>query len=290
MKKKAKVFAIGGVIAAIVIVVVIGFVIACTTRISNGYEGIIYSINGGVQNETVGPGWHFIGPGKRISQFTIANEQIVLTKDSRDGSKDDESFSVATADNASLPISFQMTYRFDPDRIVEIYKSFKLNGEDIVNNRVKTVLKARISEVTTEYTIMDIYSGNLSELNTKITEYLNEKFKPIYGIEVIDASIIGSHPEKKLQQAIDDRIEAQQNADKAKVEQEKVKIEAETKMIQAQNEADIKKVNAQAEADANKLLSESITDELIRMKEAEARLQHGWVTVQGADTVVTDKK
>lgn len=30
-----------------------------------------------------------------------------------------------------------------------------------------------------------------------------------------------------------------------------------------------------------------ITDQLIRMKEAEARLKHGWVTVQGSDTVVT---
>lgn len=30
-----------------------------------------------------------------------------------------------------------------------------------------------------------------------------------------------------------------------------------------------------------------ITEQLIRMKEAEARLKHGWVTVQGSDTVVT---
>lgn len=28
-------------------------------------------------------------------------------------------------------------------------------------------------------------------------------------------------------------------------------------------------------------------DQLIRMKEAEARLKHGWVTVQSSDTVVT---
>ena len=46
-------------------------------------------------------------------------------------------------------------------------------------------------------------------------------------------------------------------------------------------------IEAQAEADANKVLSESITSELIQLKEAEARLKHGWVTVQGADTVVT---
>ena len=44
------------------------------------------------------------------------------------------------------------------------------------------------------------------------------------------------------------------------------------------------------EAKANNKLSASITDELIKMKEAEARLKHGWVTVQGSDTVVTDAK
>lgn len=48
-------------------------------------------------------------------------------------------------------------------------------------------------------------------------------------------------------------------------------------------------IEAQAEADANKIVSESITPELIQMKEAEARLKHGWVTVQGADTVVTQQ-
>lgn len=45
--------------------------------------------------------------------------------------------------------------------------------------------------------------------------------------------------------------------------------------------------DTQAEADANAKINSSITDQLIRMKEAEARLKHGWVTVQGSDTVVT---
>ena len=48
--------------------------------------------------------------------------------------------------------------------------------------------------------------------------------------------------------------------------------------------------NAQAEAEANRLISESITQELIDMKEAEARMEHGWVEVTGADTVVANEK
>lgn len=54
------------------------------------------------------------------------------------------------------------------------------------------------------------------------------------------------------------------------------------------NYADIKVTKAEAEAKANKLKSESLTPELIQMTEAEARLKHGWVTVQGADATVVD--
>ena len=53
-------------------------------------------------------------------------------------------------------------------------------------------------------------------------------------------------------------------------------------------DAQIEITKAQAEAEANRLKSASITDELIRMKEAEAHMQHGFVTVQGANTVVAE--
>ncbi len=57
----------------------------------------------------------------------------------------------------------------------------------------------------------------------------------------------------------------------------------------AEAEAEKTRIAAQAEADANAMINSSITENLIRMKEAEARLKHGWVTVQGAQAVVTDK-
>lgn len=45
---------------------------------------------------------------------------------------------------------------------------------------------------------------------------------------------------------------------------------------------------AKGQAESNRLVSENLTPELIQMKEAEARLKHGWVTVQGADAVATE--
>ena len=83
-------------------------------------------------------------------------------------------------------------------------------------------------------------------------------------------------------------VQAQQQTQQAQAEQEKIKVENATKLLEAQNAAEIEKTKAEAEASANRTVAASITDGLIRMKEAEAREKHGWITVQGADTVVTN--
>lgn len=278
---------VGGIITGVIIFIALICLVMCIEKVPVGYEAVVYSVNGGVQDETLTQGWHIIAPTKKAKIFTISNEQLLLTQDSREGSKDDESFKVSTSDDASIAISFQMTYKFDETKLIDTYKKFRgMDGETIVNNRVKSVLKSKVSEVTTDYSMMDIYSGNRSEINNKLTEYLNNQFDDSYGIQVLDASVIDVHPDEQLKEAINNRVTALQKKQQAMAEQETAKVEAETALIKAQNEADIKIKQAEAEAKANKLKADSITDKLIRMKEAEARLKHGWVTVQSGDAAV----
>lgn len=282
-----------GVLSGIVVLLVVCVLVlsAFVTVIPNGYCGVQYSLNGGVKDEILSQGLHLVSPTVKVKEFTVANEQLILSKDARDGSPDDQSFNVSTADNASISVSFQMSYRFIQSDLVDTYKKFRgMDGQDIVNNRVSTVLKSKISEITTDYTMMDIYSGNRSEINAKLTEYLNEEFAKAYGIQVIDASIIDVHPDEQLQKTIDARVTALQNKQKAEAEQETARVEAETAVIKAQAEADVALTKAKAEAEANKVLAESITENLIRFKEAEARMEHGWVEIEGVQTVVTTDK
>ena len=288
-----------------------GFTVTHVDLIPTGKVGITYNYKDGVKDELLKPGAHFIPPMEYMKEFSTSNEILVLSKDSRDGSKDDDSFKVATSDDASIAISFQMTYRYIEDQVIDTYKKFKgMDGTDIVENRVKTVLKSKISEVTTDYSMMDIYSGNRAQLNEALTEYLNKDFSKKYGIEVLDASIIDVHPDKKLKKAIDNRVTALQEKQQAQAEQEKVKVQKQTEQLQAEADAQIEitkaqadaekakiktnadventKTKAKAQAEANKELSASITEDLIKMKEAEARLKHGWVTVKGTNSTVVD--
>lgn len=290
-----------------------GYTVSKINFIGTGKVGIVYNYKDGVKDTVLTPGAHFVAPMNKVKEFSTSNEILVLTKDKREGSKKDESFKVATSDDASIAISFQMSYRYNPDTVIDTYKKFKgMDGEDIVENRVKTVLKSKISEVTTDYSMMDIYSGNRAELNSAITKYLDKDFSKKYGIEVLDASIIDVHPDKKLKQAIDNRVTALQEKQQAQAEQEKIKVQKETEKLQAEADAQIEltkakadaekakvkakanaentKTKAKAQAEANKELSQSITEELIKMKEAEAHYKNGWVTVQGAEAVVTESR
>ena len=289
MKKRGLV---GGVLTGVIMLCIIASLVMCIVKIPVGYEGVVYSMAGGVEEETLTQGWHLVSPMKEVKKFTVSNEQLILTKDSRDGSEEDDSFKVTTADDASISVSFQMSYRFKSSSdLVNTYKKYKgMDGEAIINNRVRTVLKAKVSEVTTDYTMMDIYSGNRSEINTKITEYLNKEFVDDFGIEVLDASIVDVHPDKSLQKAIDNRVKALQKKQQAEAEQETVRVEAETARIEAENAAAIKILEAEATATANKKISDSITQELIDMELAKARQKHGWVTIQGSGATVVNSK
>jgi regulator of protease activity HflC (stomatin/prohibitin superfamily) len=279
-----------GIVLAVVLVIGLICGLMCIEKVPVGYEGVVYSMAGGVQEETLSQGWHLVAPNKKVNLFTVANEQLVLTKDSRDGSEGDESFNVSTADDASISISFQMSYRYIPADLVSTYKKFKgMDGERIVNSRVRTVLKSKISEVTTDYSMMDIYSGNRSKINNEITKCLNDAFKKEYGIEIISASIVDVHPDERLQKTIEDRVTALQKKQQAQAEQETAKVEAETKKIKAQADADAMIIAAQAEADAYRIKSAEITDNLLRKWELDARAKHGWVTIQGGTPIVNAK-
>jgi regulator of protease activity HflC (stomatin/prohibitin superfamily) len=272
---------IGGVTLAIILVIALICTAVCVEKIPVGYEGVVYSMNGGIQEETLTQGWHIVSPTKKVKEFAISEEQLNLTHDKGD------SFQVSTSDNAGIAISFQMSYHFVSDKIVDTYSRFRgMDGDDVVNNRVKTVLKSKISEVTAKYSMMDIYSGARSEINKELTKYLNNEFYDDYGIEVVNASIVDVHPDEQLQKTINDRVTALQKKQQAEAEQETIRVEAETKKIQAQADADAMIIAAQGEAEAYRIKASQITDGLLKKWELDARAKHGWVTIQGGTPIV----
>ena len=278
---------ISGVVAAVIALII---VVTCVVRVPVGYVGVVYSANGAEQT-TLSQGWHFTSPMKHVANFPISQQQIVFSNDPEDyGVKEHADWHIdAPASGGMVGINLTVNYNFLPDRVVELYTKFGgIDGESLVASKIQNSIISYVKDVTPRFTVMDIYSDKKSEVNSAITEYLNEKLTSEYGINVSSALVIDVDLDDALKDKIRAKEQAKQDAEIAELNKQTALAQAETDKVKARAEADIKVIEAQAEAESNRIISESITDNLIKMKEAEARLKHGWITVTGADTVVTN--
>lgn len=286
--------AVGGVVTAVVIVVAVVLLATCSVKIPAGYVGVQYSLNGGIKGKVLSQGLHFVSPTTKVTKYTVGIEQSYLTKADKGDSPKDESFSASSSEGKAMTVDLTYTYQYQPDNVADVFSRFKgQSGKEIRDSFIKPNIVSWTKEVIANYPVSDILGSKRAEVNTELTKYLSKKFED-YGITISNVSMINVSVDKKTQKVINDKIAAQQDAEtqeiKNKTAIEKAKADAEVKKTEAQAKADAQLIEAKAEAESNNKLSGSITDELIRMKEAEARLKHGWVEVTGSEaTVVEDK-
>lgn len=295
---------LGSIFAVIlVIAALVGGIFTCKSieKVGQGEVGVVWTARNGVQQETLNPGWHWVHPLAKVKCYPVSQQQLVLSNNPEDyNTKEHADWHVdAPADGGMVKLNMTINYSFMADRVVGLYTKFNgMDGDAIVNSMVQNSIVAYIKEVTPKFSVMDIYSDCRADVSREITNYLNTKLNDEYGINIASALIIDVQLDDTLRAKIQAKEQAKQDAEKAELDKQtaiaqgeadkaKAEADAEVKRIEAEASAEQTRIAAQAESDANAMLNNSITDNLIRMKEAEARLKHGWVTVNGASTVVT---
>lgn len=294
----------GWIVSIIILLAIIGgaYTVKSFKYVGQGEVGVVYSVKDGVKEEVLNPGAHFVGPLDKVKTFPVSQQQLVLSNNPEDYNEDEHpDWHVdAPADGGMVKMNLTINYNFMPDKVTGLYAKFNgMDGDAIVESMVQNSIIAYIKEVTPRFSVMDIYSTKRSKVSQAITEYLNAKLNDEYGINIASALIIDVQLDATLQEKIQAKEQAKQDAEKAELDRQTAIAEAEVKKANAEADAEVKRINAEAsatqtriaaeaEADANNVISQSITPELIQKKEAEARLEHGWVTVQGAQAVVTE--
>lgn len=281
-----KVFAVCVCLAA-----VIGGIVTCMsmTKVGQGEVGVVWTAKSGVQEDVLTPGVHFVHPLAKVKNFPVSQQQLVLSNNSEDYNESGHAdwHVDAPADGGMVKLNVTINYNFIPDRVTDLYTRFNgMDGDTIVDNMVQNSIIAYIKEVTPQFSVMDIYSSKRSDVSKAITSYLNEKLTDEYGINISSALIIDVQLDDALKAKVQAKEQAKQDAEKAELDKQTALAQAETDKVRAETEATVAIEKAKGEAEANRLISQSITPELIQIKEAEARLEHGWVTVQGGGTAV----
>lgn len=276
---------LGSIVLAVLIFggIILGF--ASTKRVPAGYVGVVYSMNGGVAEDTLGQGWHIVSPTKHVTLYSIGIEQSYLTATEDGDSPDDDSFSAPSSDGKGLQMELTFTYRFEPDHVAQTFTKFKgRSGKELLDSFIKPNVISWTKEVTAKYPVTDILGEKRAELNTVLSEYLAEKFVA-YGIVIENASLINIEVDDETRASITKKVTAQQELELANIEAQTAKvqadkdkqvalieaeknketaaIQAEQARIRAEGEAEAKRISAEAEAEANRKIAESLTPELI---------------------------
>ena len=269
--------ALGGFTTAAILIFAIVVFLFCTVRIPAGYVGVVYNMNGGISDRTLTQGFHVISPTQNVTTYSIGIEQSYLTASKDGDSNDDESFEVPSNDGKGLTVDMTFTYRYDADRVADTFTRFKgQSGKDVKNSFIKPNIMSWTKEVTAKYSVIDLLGDKRATLNSELTDYLKQKFEP-YGIVIESVSLINIDPDEETRSAVQKKVNAQQDLELAKIEQQTANVNAEkekevaiTKANQeketAQINAEAKLIEAQAQADANRLISQSLTPELIRQQ------------------------
>lgn len=254
--------------------------------------GIVYNIRNGVSDEVLSQGWKWVAPTKRVTTYTIGLEQSGLTAGKTQDSKEDESFNIPTSDGKTVRVSLEFSYRFDEERIAQTFIMFKgKSGEEIKNTFIKPKIMAWTQEVSANHPVADIFGDKRTAINEELDVHLYNKFYE-YGIIIDTVNFTEISVDEETAAAIQQKVNAQQEQELARIQAETAKVQAEKErqvariaaekdkevasinaekqIIAAQAEADALMIQAEAEADANKMIAASLTPELIEKIKYEA--------------------
>ncbi|OMP66669.1 prohibitin family protein [Domibacillus epiphyticus] len=235
---------LGGSLVALALIICIALFSMFIEKIPNGYVGVVYSPNGGVQDETLGQGWHLVGLFDKVTVYPV-RMQTVNYKD----------IQVATSDGKSVTVDFAYNYSIQPDKVVDVFNKFgPVEVEQIEESYLRTRLWDAGRKGIAKYSVIDTYGEKSSEAAVDVQTLFSEDIKEL-GFVVDNMTLGVPKPDKSTQAAINKRVEAAQELERKQIE---LKI--------AEAEAQKKKIEAQGIADYNQIIKESISPEVIQNK------------------------
>jgi len=232
-----------------VAILVFLFVVLCIRVIPAGYVGV-YHIFGKVNPKAQEAGLRIKSPVTRITNMSIRLQSYTMSliKDEGDIQRND-AIDALTSEGLTVILDLTGWYRLDAESAPKVYREI---GTDYVAKIVRPTLRTAIREVLVNYTAQEIYSAKRDQITQEITDRTSEVVSA-KGITFEKLLIRNVKLPKRLSDAIDAKLQMDQEAQQMKFVLEKERKEKERKMIEAEGIAT-----------ANKIIAEGLTPEYLQ--------------------------
>lgn len=268
---------------AIIVLAFGGIIVYATTHetIPAGYVGYVYDRNAKPDKDDVIEGTSVINVERTgritvnpITQDVLKYPTTIVSKNwtslAEGDNKTDMSMQIASQEGKNIDADIYISVR--PVDIAKIIKSFGTKSFDsIIDNDVYGLTKGKLSTVTQKYSVYDIQASR-AEIQNEVFEVLYATLNEIYGVELVRFEIGTLNLPNDIQQKIDQKTQAQNEVELAKMAREKQEQVNQQKIDEqkAQSEKDL--IQRQAKADAAAYEKKAAADAELAVQEAQLKI------------------
>jgi regulator of protease activity HflC (stomatin/prohibitin superfamily) len=221
-----------------IVVIAIGVLTSCIKQIDAGEIGV-QSLFGKVQDEVITSGLNFVNPLMSVNTIDVRTQNYTMSGVHSEGEMaGDDAIRVLTADGLEVVIDLTVLYRVQSSEAPKIIREI---GYDFKNIIVRPITRTKIRDNAVYYTAVDLYSLKRDEFQSRIFKTIEENLK-IRGLVLEQLLVRNIVLPTTVKASIEDKIKAEQDAQKMQFVLQKEKQEAERKRVEAQGIADYQKI------------------------------------------------
>lgn len=218
--------------------ILLGIILSSVVQINAGEIGIKV-LFGGVKNDVLYSGLHFVNPLYEIKKVDVKTQNYTMSGVNDEGNKSgDDAIRVLTSDGLEVTIDLTVLYRVGA---VDAPKLYQQTGLDFKDKIVRPLTRTKIRDNAVYYQAVELFSSKRDEFQQRIYRSIDEDFKK-RGLLLEQLLVRNITLPNSVKASIESKINAEQDAKKMEFVLQKEKQEAERKRVEAQGIADYQRI------------------------------------------------
>jgi regulator of protease activity HflC (stomatin/prohibitin superfamily) len=221
-----------------IVIAVLGILNSSIRQVDAGYVGV-KSLFGKVQNDILTSGLSFINPLMDVTNIDIRTLNYTMSGVHDEGAKSgDDAIKVLTSDGLEVTIDLSVLYSVNPSEAGRLLREVGIDFEDKI---VRPITRTRIRDNSVYYEAVALYSTKRDEFQSRIFKTIEADFKK-RGMILENLLVRNITLPASVKSTIEQKINAEQEAQKMQFVLQKEKQEAERKRVEAQGISDYQRI------------------------------------------------
>ncbi len=239
---------------------ILAFFASMAVIVPPGQAGVVV-LFGDVREKALPAGLHFINPFSQVVEMEVRTKNYTMSNVGDEGQRrGDDSIAVISSDGLTVRLDCTIFYALQQAKVAKIYSEI---GPDVEEKILRSEIRASLRDAAANLLATELYTSKRQSFVDQVTKTLKASFES-RGITMEQVLLRNVLLPDQITKAINDKIAADQDAQKMAFVLQKEKQEAERKRIEAEGQAK-----------AQQIVSASLTPQIIEYQRIQALREIG---------------